>query len=90
MIQSLIETYTSNTSGNPSQLMPNIDFPIENSVNLVRDDKFLKPLWYIPATDTPFSRGTPVNIPKITKPIVMASLRKSISGLLRLKGFYGE
>lgn len=88
-VQSLIDTYTSNGMSHPSQIMPNLDFPIENNENLVRDDKFLKPLWYLPAVDTPFSRGTPVNVPTITKPVVVAALRKSISGLLRLKGFNG-
>lgn len=70
--------------------MPNIDFPPETTANLVSDEKFLRPIWYIPPNETNFTRGVPVDIPQISKPIVMQAMRKSIAGLLRVKGFYGK
>ena len=72
------------------QTMPTIDFPPETTMNLIHDDKFLKPLWYIPPDETRFTRGAPVEYPKLSKPIIMQSMRKSIAGLLRIKGFFGN
>lgn len=71
--------------------MPHIDLTPDVTANLVSDEKFLKPLWYIPPHETAFTKGTPpTNIPKISKPVVMEAIRISLSGLVRLKGFNGQ
>lgn len=69
--------------------MPTLDLPADTTVNLIRSEKFLKPIWYIPPKQTTFTRGIPQNYPKISKSVVMEALRKSLAGLLRLKGFNG-
>lgn len=69
--------------------MPHIDLTPDTTANLVSDEKFLKPLWHMPPIETAFTKGTPTNIPKISKPVVMEALRTALSGLVRLKGFNG-
>lgn len=86
IIKSLVDTYT-HTNGTPTQLMNTIEFPPENLANLVRTDKYRKPFGYVSPKKTNFSRGVPVVADKINKPIVTEAIRKSLAGLLRLKGF---
>lgn len=77
-------------SQNEGIFMPHIDLTPDTTANLVSDEKFLKPLWYIPPQETEFTKGIPTSIPKISKPVVMEAIRASLSGLVRLKGFNGE
>lgn len=70
--------------------MPHIDLTPDTTANLVSDEKFLKPLWYIPPHETEFTKGIPTSVPKISKPVVMEAIRISLSGLVRLKGFNGK
>lgn len=92
MLQSLIETY-SNKSGsnnyllNPCQMIPQVDFPPENATDFVNDDKFVKPLWFIPPNQTDFTRGVPKEYPQINKQVCKESLRKAICGQLCIAGF---
>lgn len=92
MLQSLIETY-SNKSGsnnyllNPCQMIPQVDFPPENATDFVNDDKFIKPLWFIPPNQTDFTRGVPKEYPQINKQVCKESLRKAICGQLCIAGF---
>ncbi|XP_055911748.1 uncharacterized protein LOC129945840 [Eupeodes corollae] len=92
MLQSLIDTY-SNKSGsnnyllNPCQMIPQVDFPPENATDFVNDDKFAKPLWFIPPNQTDFTRGEPKEYPQINKPVCKESLRKAICGQLCIAGF---
>lgn len=91
MIQTLIDTYADKSNGNyvlnHNQILPNIDFPPENTANLLSDSKFAKPLWFIRPRDTRFTQGTAKPIPPITKPIVNICLRKSLCGLLKMSDF---
>lgn len=92
MIQSLIDTYASKTGFNnylinPCQMIPHIDFSPENTADLVNEEKFAKPFWFIPPIQTDFSRGRPKSTIKLNKEIVRSTLRKSICGLLRVAGF---
>lgn len=91
MIQTLIDTYADKSNGkyvlNHNQILPNIDFPLENTANLLNDRKFAKPLWFIRPQDTRFTRGIPRPIPPVTKPIVNVCLRKSLCGLLQMSDF---
>lgn len=92
MLQTLIDTYA-NKSGynnyllNPSQVIPQIDFPPENAANLLNDDKFCNPFWFIPPIETNFSKGAPERFPEITQDIAKAAIRKAIAGILRIAGF---
>lgn len=38
---------------------------------------------------TSFARGRPTTHPKISKPVALEAICKSLSGLLRVKGFHG-
>lgn len=92
MIQTLIDTYADKSNGNyvlnHNQILPNIDFPPENTANLLSDRKFAKPLWFIRPRDTQFTKGVSKSpIPPITKPIVNICLRKSLCGLLKMSDF---
>lgn len=91
MIQTLIDTYADKSNGNyvlnHNQILPNIDFPPENTANLLSDKKFAKPLWFIRPKDTRFSKGVPKPLPPISKPIVNICLRKSLCGLLKMSDF---
>lgn len=91
MIQTLIDTYADKSNGNyvlnHNQILPNIDFPPENTANLLNDRKFAKPLWFVKPQDTRFTRGAAKPIPPITKPIVNICLRKSLCGLLKMSDF---
>ena len=69
--------------------MPNIDFPIKNTVNLMNDNKFAKPLWFVKPNETNFTRGIPKSIVKINKPMVTSATRMALCGLLRIIGFTG-
>ncbi|XP_055390237.1 uncharacterized protein LOC129619158 isoform X2 [Condylostylus longicornis] len=92
MLQTLIDTYA-NKSGfqnyllNPCQVIPQVDFPPENTAELLSDDKFAKPLWFIPPIETDFVRGVPREYPQVTKEICRQALRKAVCGLLRVAGF---
>lgn len=91
-IQTLIDTYADKSNGNyvlnHNQILPHIDFPPENTANLLSDSKFAKPLWFIRPKDTRFSQGgVPKAIPPISKPIVNICLRKSLCGLLKMSDF---
>ncbi|XP_034485898.1 uncharacterized protein LOC117790530 [Drosophila innubila] len=92
VLQSLIDTYsnkngTSNYLLNPCQMIPEVDFPPENAADLVGEQKFQKPIWFIPTVDTAFSRGDPQPYPEISSNICRHTLRKVMCGLLRLAGF---
>ncbi|XP_067637181.1 uncharacterized protein Spt7 [Eurosta solidaginis] len=92
MLQSLIDTYsnksgTSNYLLNPCQMIPEVDFPPENAADFINDDKFAKPIWFIPPTDTLFARGVPQSYPQINAEISRAALRKAVCGQLRVSGF---
>ncbi|XP_037047482.1 uncharacterized protein LOC119082172 [Bradysia coprophila] len=91
-IQTLLDTYASDAQSsflnqNEGIFMPHIDLTPDTTANLVSDEKFLKPLWYIPPHETEFTKGSPTTIPKISKPVAMEAIRISLSGLVRLKGF---
>ena len=92
MIQTLIDTYADKSNGSyvlhHNQILPNIDFPPENTVNLLQDDRrCAKPLWFVRPKETKFSKGHPKPLPLITKPIVNICLRKSLCGLLKMSDF---
>ncbi|XP_017472091.1 PREDICTED: uncharacterized protein LOC108363286 isoform X1 [Rhagoletis zephyria] len=92
MLQSLIDTYsnksgTSNYLLNPCQMIPEVDFPPENAVDFINDDKFAKPIWFIPPIETQFARGVPQAYPQINPKICLAALRKAVCGQLRVCGF---
>ncbi|KAH8396333.1 hypothetical protein KR222_008644 [Zaprionus bogoriensis] len=92
VLQSLIDTY-SNKNGssnyllNPCQMIPEVDFPPENAADLVGEQKFQKPIWFIPTVDTAYSRGDPQPYPEVSSNTCRHSLRKVMCGLLRLAGF---
>ncbi|XP_034672241.1 uncharacterized protein LOC117903863 [Drosophila subobscura] len=92
VLQSLIETY-SNKNGssnyllNPCQMIPEVDFPPENAADLVGEQKFQKPIWFIPTADTAYSRGDPQHYPQISISACRQALRKVMCGMLRLAGF---
>lgn len=96
MIQSLIDTYTSNNTDDPCHLMPQIDFPPGTSADLLSatvDDRFAKPLWYIPQVRTAFTAGRPSTVAPVlclSAPVVRRALHKSVAGLLRLQGYHGK
>ncbi|XP_054730463.1 uncharacterized protein LOC129239157 isoform X1 [Anastrepha obliqua] len=92
MLQSLIDTYsnksgTSNYLLNPCQMIPEVDFPPENATDFINDDKFAKPIWFIPPIETQFARGVPQSYPEINPEICRAALRKAVCGQLRVSGF---
>ncbi|TDG43670.1 hypothetical protein AWZ03_009913 [Drosophila navojoa] len=92
VLQSLIDTYsnkngTSNYLLNPCQMIPEVDFPPENAADLVSEQKFQKPIWFIPTVDTAFSRGDPQPYPEISTNTCRYTMRKVMCGLLRLAGF---
>lgn len=93
MIRTLIDTYSSGSNNdyvlNPCQMaMPNIDYPAKYAANLNKsNDRFQKPIWFIPHEESDFVRGVPKKSMKIAKPAVEVGLRKCISGLLRVAGF---
>ncbi|XP_062138261.1 uncharacterized protein LOC133847313 [Drosophila sulfurigaster albostrigata] len=92
MLQSLIDTYStkngsSNYLLNPCQMIPEVDFPPENAADLVSEQKFQKPIWFIPTVDTPYSRGDPQSYPELSSNTCRHTLRKVMCGLLRLAGF---
>ncbi|KAM7349390.1 spt7 isoform 2-T3 [Cochliomyia hominivorax] len=92
MLQSLIDTY-SNKSGssnyllNPCQMIPEVDFPPENAANFVSDEKFAKPIWFVPPRDSDFAKGKPQHYPQVNSEICRASLRKAVCGQMRVAGF---
>ncbi|XP_001985012.2 uncharacterized protein LOC6557105 [Drosophila grimshawi] len=92
VLQSLIDTY-SNTNGssnyllNPCQMIPEVDFPPENAADLVSEQKFQKPIWFIPTVDTAYSRGDPQSYPELSSNMCRHAMRKAMCGLLRLAGF---
>ncbi|XP_075155752.1 spt7 [Haematobia irritans] len=92
MLQSLIDTYsnksgTSNYLLNPCQMIPEVNFPPENVADFVSDDKFTKPIWFVPPQDTNFAKGVPQHYPQVTSDICRASLRKAVCGQMRVAGF---
>ncbi|XP_064556253.1 uncharacterized protein Spt7 [Drosophila montana] len=92
VLQSLIDTYsnkngTSNYLLNPCQMIPEVDFPPENAADLVSEQKFQKPIWFIPTVNTAYSRGDPQPHPEISSNTCRHALRKVMCGLLRLAGF---
>lgn len=78
---------TSNYLLNPCQMIPEVDFPPENAADLVGEQKFQKPIWFIPTVDTAYSRGDPQPYPEVSSNTCRHSLRKVMCGLLRLAGF---
>lgn len=68
-------------------MIPQVDFPPENATDFVNDDKFAKPLWFIPPNETDFTRGVAKEYPQINKQVCKASLRKAICGQLCIAGF---
>ncbi|XP_030382306.1 uncharacterized protein LOC115629859 [Scaptodrosophila lebanonensis] len=92
VLQSLIDTYsnkngTSNYLLNPCQMIPEVDFPPENAADLVGEQKFQKPIWFIPSVDTAYSRGEPQSYPEVSSNVCRFALYKVMCGLLRLAGF---
>ncbi|KAI8125561.1 hypothetical protein FF38_02323 [Lucilia cuprina] len=92
MLQSLIDTYsnksgTSNYLLNPCQMIPEVDFPPENAADFVSDDKFTKPIWFVPPQDSDFANGVPQHYPQVNSEICRASLRKAVCGQMRVAGF---
>ncbi|KAL9881651.1 uncharacterized protein LOC119637031 isoform X2 [Glossina fuscipes] len=92
MLQSLIDTYsnksgTSNYLLNPCQMIPEVDFPPENAADFISNEKFAKPIWFIPPQDTKFTKGVPQLYPQLNTEICKASLRKAVCGQLRVAGF---
>lgn len=92
MLQSLIDTYsnksgTSNYLLNPCQMIPEVDFPPENAADFINDDKFAKPIWFIPPIESSFARGVPQVYPQINPKICRVALRKAVCGQLRVCGF---
>lgn len=92
MIQTLIDTYADKSGMkyvlNHSQIMPNIDFPPENTADLLNEQKFTKPFWFVRPKETKFTRGDFQPIPKISKPIVELCIRKSLCGLLKMCDYF--
>lgn len=92
MLQSLIDTY-SNKSGssnyllNPCQVIPEIDFPLENAIDFVCEDKFVKPFWFIPPKEIKFAHTVPQKYPHINGETCSEALRKATCGQLRVAGF---
>lgn len=92
MLNSLIETYsnksgTSNYLLNPCQMIPEVDFPPENIADFHNDDKFTKPIWFIPPQHTRFAKGLPQSYPKLNPEVCRASIRKAVCGQLSVAGF---
>ncbi|KAH8387105.1 hypothetical protein KR093_004654 [Drosophila rubida] len=78
---------SSNYLLNPCQMIPEVDFPPENAADLVSEQKFQKPIWFIPTVDTAYSRGDPQSYPELSSNTCRHALRKAMCGLLRLAGF---
>ncbi|KAJ6643439.1 hypothetical protein Bhyg_08400 [Pseudolycoriella hygida] len=91
-IQTLLDTYASDAQSsflnqNEGIFMPHIDLTPDVTANLVSDEKFMKPMWFIPPHETEFTKGLPISVPKISKPVVMEAIRTSLCGLVRIRGF---
>lgn len=70
--------------------MPNIDLPLDTTADLTKHEKFAKPIWHIPPNYTKFTCGTSNSVTKLSKPVVLQIIRKSLAGMLRLKSFNGK
>lgn len=68
-------------------MIPEVDFPPENAADFVTDEKFAKPIWFVPPRDTDFAKGTPQHYPQVNSDICRASLRKAVCGQMRVAGF---
>lgn len=68
-------------------MIPEVDFPPENAADFVADDKFTKPIWFVPPQDTSFAKGIPQHYPQVTSGVCRASLRKAVCGQMRVAGF---
>ncbi|XP_037933821.1 uncharacterized protein LOC119668404 [Teleopsis dalmanni] len=92
MLQSLIDTY-SNKSGSPNdlspcQMIPEVDFPPENSADfIINDEKFAKPTFFIPPKENCFALSLPTHYPEINTEVCQALIRKAVCGQLRATGF---
>lgn len=92
MIRSLIDTYTSNNTGDPCQLMPQIDFPPDTTADLLSagaQQRYAKPLWYIPPSSAAVWPAQRPQAARLSAPVVRRALRKSAAGLLRMSGYHG-
>lgn len=91
VIKDLIETYKPggfNYVFNPCQMIPKLEALTEQTeADILKDQKFTKPLWFIPPQNTNFTQGQPQEYHKLSKKFVQNSLRKSLAGLLRMCGF---
>lgn len=68
-------------------MIPEVDFPPENAADLVSDEKFAKPIWFVPPRDSNFAKGVPQHYPQVNSEICRASLRKAVCGQMRVAGF---
>lgn len=68
-------------------MIPEVDFPPENAADFVSDEKFTKPIWFVPPQDSDFAKGTPQHYPQVNSDICRASLRKAVCGQMRVAGF---
>lgn len=89
IIKDLMETYKPgyNYVFNPCQMVSKLEVLSHSEINLVKDRKFQKPLWFIPPNDTKFTLGQPKDYNVVSKEFVRQSLRKSLAGLLRINDF---
>lgn len=68
-------------------MIPEVDFPPENAADFVSDEKFAKPIWFVPPRDSNFANGVPQHYPQVNSEICRASLRKAVCGQMRVAGF---
>lgn len=68
-------------------MIPEVDFPPENAADFAAEEKFAKPIWFVPPQDTKFAKAIPQSYPKVTADICRASLRKAVCGQMRVAGF---
>lgn len=72
---------------NQRQVLPTITLSVDTKACLEELERPIISPFYTPESPNDFVLGKPTPSPKISKPVALEVICKSLSGLLRIKGF---